>query len=67
MEKQYLKYIGAIVGAIIGFFYWSNYSCDQGCAITSKWWATMILFALIGYQLTDFIHSFVNKKATKEE
>ena len=67
MNKQYLKYLGAIIGSIIGFVYWSNYSCDHGCAITSKWWATMLLFAIMAYQLTDFIYSFMNKKAVKKE
>jgi len=67
MKKQYFKYLGALLGAAAGFLYWNSYSCEHGCAITSKWWATMILFAVIAYQIADFGYSLFDKKSSTEK
>ena len=47
-----------VVGVIAGYFYWHFYACTEGCAITSKWWASMAMGGvfgnLIGGIITDF-------------
>jgi len=44
-----LYIIGAVVGAIAGFFYWKFEGCSNGqCMISSHPFSSMIYFAVIG-------------------
>ena len=41
--------IGALLGAIAGYFYWKQVGCNSGsCAITSKPLNSTIYFAILG-------------------
>jgi len=49
MIKNKLYFIGAIVGAISGYFYWQQIGCSSGtCAITSKPLNSTLYFAMMG-------------------
>lgn len=48
-SDQLLYIIGAIVGAIAGYFYWQQVGCDSGtCMITSKPINSTLYGALLG-------------------
>jgi hypothetical protein len=49
MQKNKLYFIGALLGAIAGFFYWKYVGCLTGtCAITSNPIRSTIYFAITG-------------------
>ncbi len=57
MKKNKLVLIvGYALGAIGGLAYYSFYSCEKGCAITSNPYLTMLMGAFMGGFLFQFIH-----------
>jgi len=47
--KNKLYFIGAVVGAIGGFFWWKLVGCNNGqCMISSKPLNSMLYFAFLG-------------------
>jgi prepilin signal peptidase PulO-like enzyme (type II secretory pathway) len=47
-----LSFLGLIIGAIAGYFYWQQVGCASGtCAITSKPLNSTLYGALMGYLL----------------
>jgi hypothetical protein len=47
-----LSFIGLIIGAIAGYFYWQQVGCASGtCAITSKPLNSTLYGAVMGYLL----------------
>jgi uncharacterized membrane protein len=49
IKKYQLVFIGIIVGAIAGFFYWQQIGCNSGtCAITSSPFNSTMYGALMG-------------------
>ncbi|HPH86409.1 MAG TPA: DUF6132 family protein [Ferruginibacter sp.] len=49
LNKNKLAMIGAVVGAIAGYFYWQQVGCSSGtCAITSKPLNSSVYGALLG-------------------
>lgn len=49
IKKYKLTLIGIFIGAIVGYWYYSNVGCESGtCAITSKPVNSTLYFALMG-------------------
>jgi len=57
--------VGAIIGSVAGYFYWSEIGCLTGsCAITSVWWRSTLYGALMGGLLLDLVPSQKQNKAS---
>ena len=59
-----LLLLGAVVGAVGGWLYYTYYGCTSGCAITGSPRNSMAYFALVG-ALT--FSSFSNRKKQKAQ
>ena len=63
-NKIYRTSIGAIVGGILGFFYWKYIGCTAGsCPLTSNPYQSIILFGVLG----AFLVKDKNEKRPKKE
>lgn len=61
LKRNKLYFLGALVGALSGFFYWKYVGCITGtCAITSSPLNSTLYFAFFGAVLFGFF-----KKQTK--
>ena len=55
LQTNRLYFIGALLGAIAGFFYWKYVGCLTGtCAITSDPLRSTIYFAVMGGLIFSF-------------
>lgn len=64
--KLYL--VGAIVGAIAGYFYWQQIGCSSGtCMITSKPLNSTVYGALMGSLLLGLFKKENKKEIVSEE
>jgi hypothetical protein len=63
-----LYVIGALVGAVAGYFYWQQIGCASGtCMITSKPLNSTLYGALMGSLLFGIFKKESKKKIIKEE
>lgn len=63
MSKHYLKIIGIVVGALLGYLYYDFIGCVSGsCPITSSPYLSVLFGAVIGYLLFS---SFERKQEKK--
>ena len=63
-----LYMIGALTGALIGYFYWQQIGCNSGtCAITSKPLNSTIYGAAMGALLFGMFKKGNNKQVSKEK
>lgn len=63
LHKQKLVFIGAAVGAIVGFFYWKEIGCLSGtCAIKSVWYNMTAYGLLLGGLFGSIIQEQFKKK-----
>jgi hypothetical protein len=66
-NNNYLYLLGAVAGAIAGYFYWQQVGCETGtCAITSKPMNSTIYGAIMGSLLLGLFKR-ENKKHSLEE
>ena len=66
MKKLYV--MGALTGALIGYFYWQQIGCNSGtCVITSKPLNSTIYGAAMGALLFGMLKKENNKKVSKEK
>ncbi|MGB0806486.1 MAG: hypothetical protein ACPGRC_07330 [Salibacteraceae bacterium] len=64
MKKHFnIPNIFTLLGAFIGLLYWNFYSFTEGCAITSKWYGSIIFGGLFGNFLGGLIVD-IQKKYT---
>lgn len=67
-NKNKLYVIGALVGAIAGYFYWQQIGCSSGtCMITSKPVNSTLYGALMGSLLFGIFKKENKEKIIKEE
>ena len=67
ITKYKLYLIGAVAGAIAGFFYWKYVGCLTGsCAITSNPLRSTIYFALMGSLLFGLFENQKKKQIQDE-
>ena len=60
--------IGAALGAVVGWLYWSNIGCSSGgCAITSHPVNSTLYGAFVGGLLGSSIHGWWTKKTPNEQ
>ena len=57
-----LTTVGVLLGAIAGWFYWSQWGCTAGCAITGSPINSTLYGGLMGGLL---LHSFKKEKKTE--
>lgn len=72
MKKWFNNYklylVGAIVGAIAGYFYWQQIGCSSGtCMITSKPLNSTVYGALMGSLLLGLFKKENKKEIVSEE
>lgn len=49
IKSHTLTIIGALLGGVVGYFYWQTVGCESGtCSITSKPFNSTIYFAILG-------------------
>jgi hypothetical protein len=68
-NKKYLL-VGLITfaGLGAGFLYWRFIGCSGGsCPITSHWYSSAFVGALLGYFTGDSINDLVNKKQDSQK
>ena len=62
-----LTFIGAALGAIIGFIYWDQVGCTSGtCAITSKPTNSTIYFAILGAMVFNLFKQETKKQNVEQ-
>lgn len=62
--KNKLSFVGAIVGAVLGYLYWNFVGCSSGsCAITSSPVNSTIYGALMGFLIVEM---FITDKTKKD-
>ena len=63
-----LYVIGAILGAIAGFFYWQQIGCSSGtCMITSKPLNSTLYGAVMGALVLSLLKPEIEKSKLKKE
>jgi hypothetical protein len=63
-----LYFIGAVIGAVAGYFYWQQIGCVSGtCMITSKPVNSTLYGALMGSLLLGIFKKERKKEEIKEE
>ena len=67
--KKYLpEIIGAVIGAIGGFFYWKYVGCVSGtCTIKSNWYLMVPWGLVLGYLAGSIAGDLIRKKKTGTE
>ncbi len=67
-NNNWLYLVGAVIGAIAGYFYWQQVGCASGtCAITSKPVNSTLYGALMGALLLGLFKKEKKKDIVKEE
>ncbi len=56
------KLLPMIGGGISGFFYWKDFGCTAGCAITGTWYGSVLLGGILGNLVVGMIVDFKNKE-----
>ena len=68
LYKNKLYFIGAAVGALLGYLYWQQVGCASGsCAITSKPLNSTLYGALLGSLLLSLFEKKKNLKQIKND
>lgn len=61
-------WIGAITGAVVGYWYWKEIGCVTGtCPIKSQWQTMIPYGAIMGYLGTDLVQSFFTQRGKGSE
>ena len=61
--KNKFSFVGAIVGAVLGYLYWNFIGCSSGtCAITSSPVNSTIYGALMGFLIVGMFKTDKTKK-----
>jgi hypothetical protein len=58
--------IGYTLGALMGYVYYLNYPCKDGCALTSSPIGTALIGLLIGGLVFQSIFEIINPKNKKD-
>lgn len=62
LKQNYLYLIGGVIGAIIGYIYWSYKVCNsEACALNSTPFPMTINFALLGAIALNFLKPLLSK------
>jgi hypothetical protein len=57
------KVFGALIGAIGGYFYWSEIGCLTGTCPLKSQWQTMVPYgAILGFTISGIITDILKKK-----
>ena len=68
LSKHWLKFVGAIVGALGGYIYYVKVGCSSGtCPITSDPTNSVLYGALMGFLLFNIFNNNPKKEIAKEE
>lgn len=63
IKNQKLVFIGAAIGAIVGFLYWKEIGCLSGtCTIQSVWYKMTLYGTVMGALLASIAKDYVKKK-----
>ena len=63
LTKNKFSFMGAIVGAVLGYLYWNFVGCSSGtCAITSRPINSTIYGALMGFLIVGMFKTDKTKK-----
>ena len=61
-------WIGAIVGAVVGYWYWKEIGCLTGtCPIKSQWQTMIPYGTVMGYLGADLVQSFFTPRRNGAE
>ncbi len=56
-------WIGAIIGAAVGYWYWKEIGCVTGtCPIKSQWQTMVSYGTVMGYLGADLVQSFFTQR-----
>jgi hypothetical protein len=67
-EKTYLYLIGAIIGGVLGYFYYLEVSCTNGaCLITSNPLITIAYGSITGAVFLSLFEPMINKFKSKKK
>ena len=67
-NNNILYLLGAVIGAVAGYFYWQQVGCASGtCAITSKPLNSTLYGAMMGALLLGMFKKENNKEVLKDE
>jgi len=66
-NKIIIIFVGVLVGAVSGFFYWKFIGCENGCSIKSVWWRMSLWGGAMGGLLTSILLDFYIKYKTKNQ
>lgn len=58
--------IGYALGALLGYAYYLNFPCTDGCALTSSPFGTALIGLLMGGLVFQFIFEIINPKTKKD-
>jgi hypothetical protein len=64
ISKYKWQLIGSVLGGIIGFLYWQQIGCENGCPLKSRWQTMVPYGILMGYLLSDLAISFFKTQKT---
>lgn len=60
--------LGILLGGIGGFLYWKEIGCITGTCPLKSQWQTMIPYGMfIGYVVSNFIQSYLNRFESKRK
>jgi Family of unknown function (DUF6132) len=64
MKKLLIPFVGILLGAIGGYFYWQQVGCASGtCMITSKPLNTTLYGGFMGYLIAGIAEDLFSKKS----
>ncbi len=63
-KKYLIQIFGTTLGVLGGYLYYKFVGCQNGCAITSNPYLSMLWGAAIGYLLSDTVAQSVRKRKT---
>jgi hypothetical protein len=64
LNKYKWQLVAAVLGGILGFLYWQQFGCENGCPLKSRWQTMVPYGILMGYLLSDLAISYFKKSDT---